>query len=507
MKRKMKKKLIAFMLCMVLVICNSVSILADTPAAATTTAENQVSETKTAKNEKSSEETKSTDDNDTSKQSEETDETKDEAPEATTTEKKEETTEATTEEKEDATTATTEAEETTTEATTEDKATTEAADETSESSEKKETTTTENSSETSGTTEETTEAADETTAANVKKYEYKSDDVNVSVTLTNPEDLPDDAELVVTPVTLSQKVENKISKQSIEKKVAIDEIFAYDIKFMQNGQEIQPGSTVKVNVSKPEIKASQTASVYHVDDSNNLEDMDGQIDNNGDVVFDTTHFSTYVIVSEKDDLTVKIEHYNITKDSQGNDVYGSQVPYYGYQKIYQDDEETLDSGDRIENYAKATNWEVEKVEVVTGSGHSSETDTLNNENEWDEITVAEDATIKVYYRPIETSREEQTTFYDYVVKAGKTWINGEQVNASINAPSNYADPNANKKLEIGLADDEHWESHNYREYRYDDWTLPATRITTRQNGTISESPAGDWNPNSWSKTMDDTVVR
>lgn len=514
MKRKMKKKLIAFMLCMVLVICNSVSILADAPAEATTTAEKQVSETKTAKNEKSSEENKSKDDNDASKQSEETDETKDKAPEATTTEKKEETTETSTEKKDETSGTTTKAkdetekaEEGTTEATTKKKDDTEAADETSESSEKKETTTTENSSETSGTTEETTEAADETTAANVKKYEYKSDDVNVSVTLTNPEDLPDDAELVVTPVTLSQKVENKISKQSIEKKVAIDEIFAYDIKFMQNGQEIQPGSTVKVNVSKPEIKASQTASVYHVDDSNNLEDMDGQIDNNGDVVFDTTHFSTYVIVSEKDDLTVKIEHYNITKDSQGNDVYGSQVPYYGYQKIYQDDEETLDSGDRIENYAKATNWEVEKVEVVTGSGHSSETDTLNNENEWDEITVAEDATIKVYYRPIETSREEQTTFYDYVVKAGKTWINGEQVNASINAPSNYADPNANKKLEIGLADDEHWESHNYREYRYDDWTLPATRITTRQNGTISESPAGDWNPNSWSKTMDDTVVR
>ena len=63
MKRKMKKKLIAFMLCMVLVICNSVSILADTPAAATTTAENQVSETKTAKNETTFEENKSSDDN------------------------------------------------------------------------------------------------------------------------------------------------------------------------------------------------------------------------------------------------------------------------------------------------------------------------------------------------------------------------------------------------------------------------------------------------------------
>src|SRR5699024_2380440 len=70
-----------------------------------------------------------------------------------------------------------------------------------------------------GTTESTT-TVDEKAAepfekpAEITKYEYKSDEVNVSVTLTNPEDLPDDAELVVTPVTLSQKVENKISKQS-----------------------------------------------------------------------------------------------------------------------------------------------------------------------------------------------------------------------------------------------------------------------------------------------------
>ena len=41
MKSKMRKKMIAFLLCMVLVICNSVSILADTPAEATTTVEKQ----------------------------------------------------------------------------------------------------------------------------------------------------------------------------------------------------------------------------------------------------------------------------------------------------------------------------------------------------------------------------------------------------------------------------------------------------------------------------------
>lgn len=532
MKNKISKRLIAFLLCMVLVIGNSVSILADTPAPEKATVEIQTKDASTTKKEDASKKTKAGDGTENvSAQSEDSADTKkpsdeDPAPEVKTTEEKKETTEASTEKKEDSAAAD-EKKDNPAEVTTKAKADTDETDELTT-----ETTTGENNQETEPASETTTKAKEETGGSNaaegttestttvdekaaepseepaeITKYEYKSDEVNVTVTLTNPEDLPDDAELVVTPVTLSQKVENKISKQSIEKEVAIDEIFAYDIKFMQNGQEIQPGSTVKVNVSKPEIKASQTASVYHVDDSNNLEDMNGQIDNNGDVVFDTTHFSTYVIVSEKDDLTVKIEHYNITKDSQGNDVHGSNAPYSGYQKIYQDDEETLDSGDRIENYAKATNWEVEKVEVVTGSGHSSETDTLNNENEWDEITVAEDATIKVYYRPIETSREEQTTFYDYVVKAGETWINGEQVNASINAPSNYANPNVNKKLEVGLADDEHWESHNYGEYRYDDWTLPATKITTSQNGTISESGAGYWNPNSWSSNMDNAVVR
>lgn len=329
MKRKMKKKLIAFMLCMVLVICNSVSILADTPAAATTTAENQVSETKTAKNEKSSEETKSTDDNDTSKQSEETDETKDEAPEATTTEKKEETTEATTEEKEDATTATTEAEETTTEATTEDKATTEAADETSESDEKKE-----------ATTEETTEAADETTttaeddettAANVKTYEYKSDDVNVTVTLNDPADLPDEAELTVKPVELSEEVKDKIVQDALgeENQELKDAIEAYDITFMLDGEEVQPKSKVEVKISKLDVEEDDEAFVYHVDDSDKIEDMEGKVNKKGEVVFDTTHFSEYAVLAAayvrglKSQEWYSIDQYNTMLQAMENEVEAS----------------------------------------------------------------------------------------------------------------------------------------------------------------------------------------
>ena len=282
MKRKMKKKLIAFMLCMVLVICNSVSILADTPAAATTTAENQVSETKTAKNEKSSEENKSTNDNDTSKQSEETDETKDEAPEATTTEKKEKTTEATTEEKEDATTATTEAEEPTTEATTEDKATTEAADETSESDKKKETTTTE---------EEKTTAAEENTEAPTE-LTYENDDVKITVSANTENAIPDGANLQVKPIlekdeeTAEQykEVVKELEAKSEKEEYAIAGFLAYDITFIDaDGNEIEPSGEVKVSmdykkkIAPVELKDEETLANTNVTVMHLEEDEKGQV--------------------------------------------------------------------------------------------------------------------------------------------------------------------------------------------------------------------------------------
>ena len=362
MKRKMKKKLIAFMLCMVLVICNSVSILADTPAAATTTAENQVSETKTAKNEKSSEENKSTDDNDTSKQSEETDESKDEAPEATTTEKKEETTEATTEEKEDATTATTEAEEPTTEATTEDKATTEASDETSESDEKKEATTAETSSETSGTTEETTEAADETTmtaegdeTTAATELKYEDEQVLITVTANEENAIPAGAALKVVPIlkndTATQAQYTEVEKQLKDKSEKEDYttlgFLAYDITFTDaQGNEIEPNGQVVVNMSykKAVLPSGIEATDEEIADANVAvlhleEDANKQVQNVADLSennqlqnieltdsnevtqaeFVTESFSVFVLEWNNDN-TLKV---NIV-DNNGNNIDVSQ---------------------------------------------------------------------------------------------------------------------------------------------------------------------------------------
>ena len=305
MKRKMKKKLIAFMLCMVLVICNSVSILADTPAAATTTAENQVSETKTAKNETTFEENKSSDDNsadkdkDTSSQSddpEKEESDKEEAPETKTTEKKEETTEATTEAKEDTTTATTEAEEGTSEA--------------AESSDKEETTGAEDDSDkkegTSEISEETTEATEEASTEKAEEttqspaYDGKYEDSTVTISVSAEAGIvPEGAELSVTPIvktdiTDDMSDEDKVKAEEVnaqydltEKKLAEDSeaneetmegFLAYDISFIVDGEEVEPNGDVKVvmdfkEAAVPEgVSEDAIVAVKHLKEDETAED-------------------------------------------------------------------------------------------------------------------------------------------------------------------------------------------------------------------------------------------
>ena len=281
MKSKMRKKLIAFMLCMVLVICNSVSILADAPAAATTTTEKQVKETGTAKSEGVSEEEKSADDEkDTSEQSDE-----ESAPETETTEKKEETTEVTTEDKEDATTeATTKAKEETTEATeTSDKDQTTGAEDDSDKKDE-----TSESSEEETDKEKTTEAKDETAPSELT---YTNEDVVITVSEVAEGAIPEGAELKVVPIqkddadtqTQYAEVEQKIQEKAAETETEIKGFLAYDITFVdEEGNEIEPNSEVKVSIeykqaaipaeiSEEDAKDTEV-SVMHLE-----EDADGNV--------------------------------------------------------------------------------------------------------------------------------------------------------------------------------------------------------------------------------------
>lgn len=277
----------------------------------------------------------------------------------------------------------------------------------------------------------------------ITRYDYKSDEVNVKVTLTDPADLPDNAELSVTPVELTQEAEAQITEKAIKEQKAIEKLYSYDIKFLVDGEEVQPGNTVKVAVTLNNEKKINDADVYHVDDENNIENMDGNVDKNGNVEFETTHFSTYVIVDNKRNgkINVTIEHYDGTTNPAS--------------KIYADDVRELTIGQKVD-CKKAENWDISKVEVVTVNGTSTV--------QPGEFNVAQDATVKVYYEPVTVNFAGAPTFYDYTVKAGS--------NYSINQPSNYGkNKDSNTKLTMGEA------KQNYSEYQYN-WLKDSLSVNT-----------------------------
>lgn len=282
--------------------------------------------------------------------------------------------------------------------------------------------------------------------------EYKSDDVNVTVTAENEADLPADAKLVVKPIELSQKAQENVEQAAIkEEKKAIKNILAYDIHFEADGKEVQPGATVKVSVDVPEIKAGANASVFHVDDKNKVENMDGDVDKKGNVVFETTHFSQYVIVNQSEtnsDITVTIEHYKASQDSNHQ--------YTNDDKIYADDEKTLKVGDSIEKYNKATNWTVSKVVVPSQTGQAERTYT-GEQAKNNQISLAQSCTVKVYYTANTTSKDGGVKFYDYTVKAGKKGDTNYSINMDANYPKNSEKSN---RLSVGES------KRNYPEYKY-----------------------------------------
>ncbi len=310
---------------------------------------------------------------------------------------------------------------------------------------------------------DTTEAIEnlDVTAEEKVRFDYKSDLVNVVVTLNDEKDLPENAELVVSPVEVTKEMQNTINEAAIEAKTAVNSISAFDISFMVDGVEVEPGSTVKVQITLPEVIAGDTASVYHYDEAADAaEDMQAEVAADGTVEFDTTHFSTYIIVNEGNaTVTVTIQHINSTTGA----------------KIYADDVRQLTVGARINDYKKANNWTVQKVTSVEESGEN----VLENT---DQIEVVSDMTIKVYYEAAISTIDGETTFFDYLVKPvqsgffdaygnyssewkwGYDYKTVERPDLSINTASNYADSNSADNKERLIAG---CKNQNYSENQYD----------------------------------------
>ena len=304
--------------------------------------------------------------------------------------------------------------------------------------------------------EEPEDVQEEELQPEITRYDYKSDEVNVKVTLTDPADLPDNAELSVTPVELSQEAEDQITEEAIKEKKAIEKIHSYDIKFLVDGEEVQPGATVKVSVSLNDEKKIKDADVYHVDENDNVENMDGSVAKNGDVEFETTHFSTYVIVDKKRDgkIIVTLQHYDATAKTDT--------------KIYADDVKNLTVGQQV-NCKKAVNWNIDHVEVRTTSGETAPTPDSSGK-----IYLAQDATVKVYYTPSTGTTVGKPTFYDYTVKAvadNQTWQYGYP---SINQNDSYSSNASSQRITMGAYTHQYGNKYQYTWIKdghlVNDWT-------------------------------------
>ena len=256
MKSNTKKRLIAFMLCMVLVLSSATSAFADEPQNTDSQSQAEVV----------------------------TEPAADEATEDTTTE--------------DTTTEDTTTEDTTTEDTT------------------TEDTTTEDVSTENTITEDVSDTPDIEIPS---KKEWSVQVGNATVKVNGSADaLPADAQLSVTEITSEDEVkeiEKAVEEKAIEEQFSIKNIFSYDIKFLVNGSEVQPTTPVQVSVDTPEITSGEDAAVLHVDDNNVAEDMKGAVDGEGKVVFDAPHFSKYVIVQKGNSkVNVTIEYYDDTQN-------------------------------------------------------------------------------------------------------------------------------------------------------------------------------------------------
>lgn len=260
--------------------------------------------------------------------------------------------------------------------------------------------------------------------------------------------LPENAQLSVSEITSEDEVkeiEKAVEEKAVEEQFTVKNIFSYDIKFLVDGTEVQPTTPVQVSVDTPEITSSENAAVLHVDDNNVAEDMNGTVDGEGKVVFDAPHFSKYVIVQKGgSEVTVTIEHYDNTKNSK--------------EKIYADDVLTLPIGGKINDYTKATNWDVASVTKVETAADGTETTTpVDTDNEF---SVTKDCTIKVYYTPKTKDFDGATKFYDYTVKA----VTDDEARNNNNTYFSFnmlgEKPDNGRKLTAGTRE------QNFEQYKY-----------------------------------------
>ena len=284
---------------------------------------------------------------------------------------------------------------------------------------------------------------------------------DMTVVLSGPESsFPEGTELSISvsePAKEAEElIEEAVQKQAEEQQMAVRDYTALDIRLLSDGEEIQPLGPVQVVFEKPETETAVQSEeqvetkVFHVDEqTGDAEDMKAEQPEEGQVSIETTHFSIYVVV-DMDQLggkiKVNVEHYAINlkqlnptgntpqggKDGLQNTGGSNWAPQYTVQsdekQIYTDDTIELDNGLKtpVENLSKIcmsnvgksnVNYKLKKIRITDSKG-TKEYDASSSE----EVMLTGDSTIRMIYEP-ESSGDSVTLqtpvqFYDYDVSTG-----------------------------------------------------------------------------------------
>lgn len=279
--------------------------------------------------------------------------------------------------------------------------------------------------------ETTGESAEAEVVAEGEENVWTAQVGNATVKVTGTKDaLPENAQLTVNEITAGngkELIENAVAEQVADEGASIQNLLAYDIKFMVEGQEVQPSTPVQVSVDSPEITSDDETVVYHVDDKDNVEDMDGAVDTEGKVVFEAPHFSTYVIINKGSaQINITLQHYDNTKNT----------------KLYSDETIPLVVGSKINNYSKSGNYDVVKVSEITNAANGKEVETqLDNISN---IIAIKNTTYRIYYTPNTGTTTGDMTLWDY--------DNIYSKDSGINRNDHYSDKTGKiPRLTMGLA--------------------------------------------------------
>ncbi|MCR5602814.1 MAG: choice-of-anchor A family protein, partial [Lachnospiraceae bacterium] len=158
-------------------------------------------------------------------------------------------------------------------------------------------------------------------SADAEKREYKYEDskVAITVTLQDPADLPDEAELKAVELTEEnapeklQEVYDSIYAENKDNSLLIENIYVYDITFTLDGEEIEPANPVDVNIIyKAKAEVAPEATVEDVKTFHFNEDEKGNIKSIEEV--------TDEVVTNKDgevqEVTVSLESFSTVATAQ-----------------------------------------------------------------------------------------------------------------------------------------------------------------------------------------------